>query len=171
MDRAQKAEVVKELNGLFVSNEVVVFAHYAGMTVAELTSLRLELAKAGAGVKVVKNRLARLALEGTDGASSESLLTGPTAIAYSVDPTAAPKAMSEFAKKNEKLVLRGGFMGATILDVAGVNQLASLPSLDELRGKIVGLLQAPASKIASILQAPGSQVARAIGAYATKDAA
>lgn len=171
MDRAEKAQVVEELKGLFVENQVVVFAHYAGLTVADLTNLRLELAKVGAGVKVVKNRLARIALKGHEGEAAHELLTGPTAIAYSVDPTAAPKVMSEFAKKFDALQITGGFMGATVLDASGVAALATLPSLDELRGKIIGLIQAPASKLASITQAPAAQLARVFNAYATKDAA
>lgn len=171
MDRTQKGFAVEELKGLFAENQVVVFAHYAGLTVAELTDLRIELAKAGAGVKVVKNRLARLALEGHDGYEAHSLLTGPTAIAYSVDPTVAPKVMADFAKKNNKLVLTGGFMGATVLDPAGVQALATLPSLDQLRGKLIGLIQAPATKIAGVTAAPAGQLARVFNAYATKDAA
>lgn len=171
MDRAEKAQVVEELKSVFAENSVVVFAHYAGLTVADLTNLRLEAAKVGASVKVVKNRLARIALQGHEGEASHELLTGPTAIAYSVDATAAPKVMADFAKKFDALKITGGFMGATVLDTAGVQALATLPSLDELRGKIVGLLQAPASKLASITQAPAAQLARVFNAYATKDAA
>lgn len=171
MDRASKAEVVSELKKVFDESGVVVFAHYTGMSVAELTELRIELAKVGAGVKVVKNRLARLALAGNEGEASESLLTGPTVVTYSADVTAATKATAEFAKKNDKLVIRGGFMGATVLDAAGVNALATLPSLDELRSKIIGVLQAPASKVAAVVQAPAAQLARVVKAYADKDAA
>lgn len=171
MDRTQKGVVVEELKGVFAENQVVVFAHYAGLTVAELTDLRIEAAKAGASVKVVKNRLAKLALENHDAKDAGAYLTGPTAIAYSVDPTVAPKVFADFAKKNDKLVLTGGFMGATVLNADSVKALAALPSLDELRGKIVGLLQAPASKLAAITQAPAAQLARVFNAYATKDAA
>jgi large subunit ribosomal protein L10 len=171
MDRAGKAEVVDTLKGVFAENSVVVFAHYTGMTVAELTDLRIKAAEAGAGVKVVKNRLAKLALEGHDGAGAGTLLKGPTAVAFSLDPTVAPKLMADFAKTNDKLVLTGGFMGATVLDADGVKALATLPSLDELRGKIIGLLQAPASKLAAVTQAPAAQLARVLKAYAEKDAA
>lgn len=171
MDRAQKAQVVEELKSVFAENSVVVFAHYAGLTVADLTTLRLEAAKASASVKVVKNRLARIALQGHEGEAAHELLTGPTVIAYSADVTAAPKVMAEFAKKFEALQITGGFMGANVLDANGVKTLATLPSLDELRGKIVGLLQAPASKLASITQAPAAQLARVFNAFATKDAA
>ena len=171
MDRAQKAETVESLKGVFAGAGVMVIGHYTGLTVAELTDLRIEAAKAGASVKVVKNRLAKLALENHDAKDAGAYLTGPTAIAYSVDPTVAPKVFADFAKKNDKLVLTGGFMGATVLNADGVKALATLPSLDELRGKIVGLLQAPASKLASITQAPAAQLARVFNAYATKDAA
>ena len=137
MDRTQKGVVVEELKDVFAENQVVVFAHYAGLTVAELTNLRIEAAKAGASVKVVKNRLAKLALDGHDAKAAGEYLTGPTAIAYSVDPTVAPKVFADFAKKNDKLVLTGGFMGATVLNADGVKALATLPSLDELRGKLL----------------------------------
>jgi large subunit ribosomal protein L10 len=171
MDRAGKAEVVDTLKSVFAENSVVVFAHYAGMTVAELTDLRIKAQAAGAGVKVVKNRLAKLALEGHDGQEAGVLLKGPTAVAFSADPTVAPKLMADFAKTNEKLVLTGGFMGPTVLDANGVKALATLPSLDELRGKLIGVLQAPASKLAAVVQAPAAQLARVVKAYAEKDAA
>ncbi|KAF0096808.1 MAG: large subunit ribosomal protein L10 [Hyphomonadaceae bacterium] len=171
MDKAGKAQIVEELKGLFAENNVVVFAHYSGLTVAELTSLRIELAKVGAGVKVVKNRLARLAMKGHDGEAAHSLLVGPTAIGFSIDPTAAPKTMTEFAKKFDNFQVIGGFMGATVLNADGVSSLATLPSLDELRGKIIGIIQAPASKIAAVVQAPAAQLARVVKAYADKEAA
>lgn len=171
MDRTEKAEVVEELKGIFAATSVVVFAHYTGLTVAELTDLRIKAATAGAGVKVVKNRLAKLALEGHDGAGASTLLKGPTVIAYSDDVTVAPKTVAEFAKTNDKLVVTGGFMGASVLDADGVKTLATLPSLDELRGKLIGVIQAPATKIAGVLQAPAGQLARVVKAYAEKDAA
>jgi large subunit ribosomal protein L10 len=171
MDRTEKAEVVEGLKSVFNENTVVVFAHYTGMTVAELTDLRIKAQEAGAGVKVVKNRLAKLALEGHDGAEAGTLLKGPTAVAYSTDPTVAPKLLADFAKTNDKLVLTGGFMGATVLDANGVKALATLPSLDELRGKLIGIIQAPAQKIAAVVQAPAAQLARVLQAYADKDAA
>lgn len=171
MERAQKAEWVEELKGLFADSGVVVFATYAGLTVAEMTALRVRLAAAGAGLQVVKNRLAKLALEGHPGAAAADMLKGPVVVAHSVDVIAATKVAAAFAKENDKFKLIGGFMGATVLNEEGVKALATLPSLDELRGKIIGVIQAPASKIASILQAPGAQVARVLQAYADKAAA
>lgn len=171
MDRAQKQELVSELNGVFKDAGVVVVTHYSGLDVAEMTKLRRELRDTGASFKVTKNRLTKLALEGTDKTPLSDLFTGPTAIGYSDDPVSAPKAISKFAKDNENLVILGGMMGDTVLDEGGIKELASLPSLDELRGKLIGLLNAPATKIAGVLQAPAGQVARVIGAYGAKDAA
>ena len=171
MDRATKKEFVTTLNSTFKGTSVVVVAHYSGLTVPQLQKLRRQMQEAGAHVKVAKNRLAKIALEGTDVAVVASLLKGPTLIAYSVDPVAAPKVATEFAKANEKLVILGGAMGKTALDPSGVKALASLPSLDELRGKIVGLLVSPATKIAQLTNAPAAKVARVIQAYASKSAA
>lgn len=171
MDRAQKATQVEWAKGVFDDNEVIVVVHYSGLTVAEMTDLRAQMREAGAGLKVAKNRLVKIALQGESGEQIADLFKGPTAIAFSQDPVAAPKAIAKYAKTNEKLVILGGIMGETALDEAGVKALASLPSLDELRGKLVGLLQAPAQKIAAVLQAPGGQVARVIKAYSEKDAA
>lgn len=171
MDRAQKQEMVTSLNQIFAAAEVVVVTHYSGLTVREMTDLRNQLREAGASFKVTKNRLARLALQGTDCSPISELMEGPTAIGYSDDPVAAPRILAKFAKGNEKLIIRGGMMGSMVLDVDGVKALAALPSLDELRGKIVGLISAPATCIARVLQAPGEQVARVIGAYAAQDAA
>jgi len=171
VDRAQKKEMVEDLNQVFSKAGVVVVTHYSGLTVAQMTQLRTQMRAKGAEFRVIKNRLAKLALEGTDAASLNDHFTGPVAIAYSEDPVAAPNVVHEFAKKNKKLVILAGAMGDTALDAAGVKALAIVPSLDELRGKIVGLLNAPATKIAQVLQAPGGQVARVIGAYADKDAA
>jgi len=171
VERAEKAELVTTLNTVFKETSVVVVAHYAGLSVAQLSELRTQMRNAGASVKVAKNRLVKLALKGTDADHIENLFQGPTIIAYSDDPVTAPKIASEFAKKNEKFVILGGAMGSTNLNAEGVKALASMPSLDELRGKIVGLLQAPAGNIARIINAPASQVARVIGAYASKDEA
>lgn len=171
MDRAQKQELVKKLNGVFADAGVVVVTHYSGLNVADMTALRRSLREEGASFKVTKNRLTKLALDGTDKTPLSDLFQGPTAIGYSEDPVSAPKAIAKFAKDNENLVILGGMMGDTVLDENGVKELASLPSLDELRGKIVGLLNAPATKIAGVLQAPAGQVARVIGAYGAKDAA
>jgi large subunit ribosomal protein L10 len=171
MDRAQKSELVAELNRTFSETSVVVVTRNLGMTVAQSTALRVKMREAGASYKVTKNRLARIAAEGTPYATISDLLTGPTALSTSVDPVAAAKIVVEFAKTNDKLEIVGGAMGATVLDVNGVKALAELPSLDQLRAKIVGLIQAPATKVASVLQAPAGQLARVFGAYAAKDAA
>jgi large subunit ribosomal protein L10 len=168
VDRAAKQEQVTALNGVFKDASVVVVAHYSGLTVAQLQNLRRQMRQAGASVKVAKNRLAKIALEGTDVASIASLLKGPTLIAFSNDPVAAPKVASDFAKAHEKFVILGGAMGKTALDLNGVKQLASLPSLDELRAKIVGLIQAPATKIAQVVNAPAAKLARVVQAYASK---
>ena len=168
MDRAAKKELVATLNGVFKTSNVVVVAHYAGLTVAQMQTLRRQMRQAGASVKVAKNRLAKIALEGTDVASVAPLLKGPTVIAYSGDPVAAPKVAIDFAKGHEKFVILGGAMGKTALDPNGVKALASLPSLDELRAKIVGLVQAPATKIARVVSAPASKLARVVQAYTKK---
>ena len=149
----------------------VVVAHYAGLTVADMTAFRSDMRAAGGSVKVAKNRLVKLALEGSDAEHMSDLFSGPTLIAYADDPVAAPKAASEYAKKNDKLVILGGAMGATSLDPNGVKSLASLPSLDELRGKIVGMINTPAQRLAMLTKAPAGQVARVIGAYSSKEAA
>ena len=158
MDRAAKAESISELSGVFKSANVVVVAHYAGLTVAQMQILRSQMKQAGAQVKVAKNRLAKIALKDTDVASISALLKGPTVLAYSGDPVAAPKVAVDFAKANEAFVILGGSMGKTALDLNGVKALASLPSLDELRAKIVGLLVAPATKIAQLTTAPAKLV-------------
>ena len=171
MERAQKRDVVTALHDVLANTGVIVVAHYAGLTVGAMTKLRSEMRGAGGQVKVAKNRLVKLALEGTDAKGIADLLKGPTCLAFSADPVAAPKIAVKFAKANEKFVILGGAMGTTVLDARGVNSLADLPSLDELRGKLIGLLQAPASKIARTLNEPGAQLARVIGAYGNKEAA
>ena len=171
MDRAAKRELVTTLNGVFSESAVVVVAHYKGLTVADMQKLRAQMKQAGATVKVAKNRLAKIALEGTDVASIAPLMKGPTLIAYSGDPVAAPKVAVDFAKVNDKLVILGGAMGKTALDPNGVRSLATLPSLDELRAKLVGLIQAPATKLAQLSNAPAAKLARVFGAYAAKDEA
>lgn len=168
MDRAEKKELVGALNEVFKTTNVVVVAHYSGLTVAQMQTLRRQMREAGGAVKVAKNRLAKIALEGTDAATIAPLLKGPTLLAYSGDPVAAPKIAVEFAKANEKLVILGGAMGKTALNSDGVKALAALPSLDELRAKIVGLIQAPATKVAQVLNAPAAKVARVLQAYANK---
>lgn len=171
MLRSQKEEKVAALREAFGNAQLVVVAHQQGLSVAEATDLRRQLRGAGAGFRVTKNRLAKIALEGTPYESIADLFTGPTAIAYSTDPVAAAKVSVEYAKKNEKLVILGGSMGATALDKAGVEALAKLPSLDELRAKLVGMIQTPATRVAGVLQAPAGQLARVFGAYARKDEA
>ena len=171
MEKAKKAEVVEDLTGVFSNAGSVVVAHYSGMTVAQMSDLRSRMNAAGASFRVAKNRLAVRALKGTPVEGIAHLFKGPTGIAISNDPIAASKVAVAYAKDNDKLVILGGAIGATSLDVNGVKALASLPSLDELRGKIVGLLVAPATKIAGIVQAPAGQLARVIGAYSQKEAA
>jgi len=171
MDRAQKAEFVAELKQTFSEVGVVVVTRNHGLTVAQSTQLRNKMRDAGAAYKVSKNKLAKIALDGTDYLSLGDLLTGPVGLATSVDPVAAAKVAVEFAKTNDKFEIVGGAMGATALDVDGVKALATLPSLDELRAKIVGLLVAPATKLATITQAPAAQIARVLSAHAEKQAA
>ncbi|MEX1083670.1 MAG: 50S ribosomal protein L10 [Xanthobacteraceae bacterium] len=171
MDRAAKKNFVATLNQVLKTTNVVVVAHYSGLTVAQMQALRKQAKQAGAAVKVAKNRLAKIALEGTDAAVVAPLLKGPTVIAFSGDPVAAPKVAVNFAKANEQFVILGGSMGKTALNADGVKALAALPSLDELRAKIVGLIQAPATKIAQVLNAPATKVARVVQAYASKSEA
>jgi large subunit ribosomal protein L10 len=171
VDRAAKKELVATLSGVFRDTGVVVVAHYSGLNVAQMQTLRRHMKQAGAAVRVAKNSLARLALQGMDAAVVMPLLKGPTLIAYSGDPVAAPKVAAEFAKANEKFVILGGAMGKTALDQNGVKGLASLPSLDELRAKIIGLISAPATKIAQVVNAPAAKLARVVEAYSKKDAA
>src|SRR6187431_166608 len=168
VERAAKAEQVTELKEVFKTANTVVVAHYAGLTVAQMQILRKQARQTGTTVKVAKNRLAKIALEGTDVASIGPLLKGPTVIAYSSDVIAAPKVATDFAKANEKFVILGGAMGTTALDPNGVKALASLPSLDELRARLIGLLVAPATKIAQLTNAPAAKLARVIQAYADK---
>jgi large subunit ribosomal protein L10 len=169
MDRAQKAELVAELKSSFSETSVVIVTRNLGLTVSQSTALRTKMREAGASYKVSKNTLARIAVEGTSYSSLQDLLVGPTALSTSADPVAPAKVIVEFAKTNDKLEIVGGAMGETVLDVAGVKALAELPSLDELRAKIVGLIQAPATKIVQIVQAPAGQLARVFGAYAAKE--
>jgi len=156
LDRATKTELVSTLGEVFKSTKVVVVAHYSGLTVAQMQTLRRQMKQAGASVKVAKNRLAKIALEGSEVASIAPLLKGPALIAFSGDPVAAPKVAVDFAKTNERFIILGGAMGTTALDPNGVKALAALPSLDELRARIVGLIQAPATKIAQVVIAPAS---------------
>lgn len=171
MDKAGKAEALEAYKQVFADSGVIVVTQYAGLTVAELTDLRIRLKGQGANLKVIKNRLAKIALDGKGGDTAGAMFTGPVAIAFSSDPVAAPKVVAEFAKGNDKLVLIGALMGDEVLDQNGVKALATLPSLDQLRGQLIGLIQAPATKIAGVLAAPAGQLARVFNAYAEKDAA
>lgn len=171
MDRSQKADSVAQLNAVFQEAGVVVVTRNLGMSVAQSTDLRAKMREAGASYKVAKNRLARLALNDTDYAGLSDYLTGPTAIAYSTDPVAAAKAAVDFAKTTDRIEIVGGSMGGQLLDEAGVKALASMPSLDELRAKLIGLVNAPATKIAQVVNAPAAKLARVFGAYAAKEAA
>lgn len=168
MQRSEKAAVVEDLGGIFQAAGVVIVSHYVGMTVSEMTTLRGRFRESGAKIRVIKNRLAKRALEGAPCAGLSDLFTGPTAIAWSDDPVAAPRVLTKYAKENEKLVILGGAMGATILDPNGVKALADLPSLDELRGRLIGMLNTPAQRLATLMQAPGGQLARVLAAYADK---
>ncbi len=171
MDRAEKKAFVTTLHGVLQQTSVVVVAQYSGLTVAQMQTLRKRMREVGANVQVTKNRLTKIALEGTEVASIGSLLKGPTLLAYSEDPVAAPKAAVAFAKDHDKLVILGGAMGKTALNPESVKSLATLPSLDELRAKLIGLIQAPATKLAQLTTAPASKLARVVQAYADKDAA
>jgi large subunit ribosomal protein L10 len=172
VDRVEKEEVVASLHKMFEGSSIVVVTHYSGLTVAEMGDLRNQMREAGASFKVSKNRLTRRALEGTQYQPLNSLFTGPTGIAYSEDPVAAAKAAVNFSKTNDKLIVLGGAMGDEQLDVDKIKSLASLPSLDELRAKIVGMISTPATRIAGVLQAPAGQIARVISAHsAAGDAA
>lgn len=171
MDRAQKTEAVAELNRTFTEAGVVVVTRNLGLTVAESSALRAKMREAGASFKVSKNRLAKLAIKDTQYDPISDLFAGPTAMAWSDDPVAATKVVAEFSKENDRLEIVGGAMGETVLDLDGVKALAALPSLDELRGKIVGLLNAPATKVAQLANAPASKLARVFGAYGASDAA
>jgi large subunit ribosomal protein L10 len=171
LDKAQKRELVTALNEVFSNTGVIVVAHYSGLSVADMTDFRSRARNAGAKVKVAKNSLVKLALEGTEVSGITELFTGPTCITYSDDPVAAPKAAVNFAKENENLVILGGTMGAMALDTDGVKSLASLPSLDELRGKLASLVQAPAGKIAQLVNAPAGKLARVFSAKGSQEAA
>ncbi len=171
MERAEKREVVTALHDVFAKTGVVVVAHYAGLSVADMTKLRSDMRDAGGQVKVAKNKLVKLALDGTDAKGISDLMTGPTCLAYSDDPVAAPKVLVKFAKAKDKFVILGGTMGTTVLDAKAVSSLADLPSLDELRGTLIGLLQAPATKIARTVKEPAGQLARVFAAYGSKEAA
>jgi large subunit ribosomal protein L10 len=166
VDKAEKKQCVESLADVFNTASVVVVAHYSGLNVAQMQELRKQMRAAGATVRVAKNRLIKIALQGKPAASILGLMRGPTLIAYSDDPVAAPKAAVAFAKENYKLVILGGALGAVMLNVDAVRSLATLPSLDELRAKLVGLLKAPATKLAQVTTAPAAKLLRVLAAYA-----
>ncbi|MEO8811980.1 MAG: 50S ribosomal protein L10 [Caulobacteraceae bacterium] len=170
MDRAQKSESIEALRGVFAGAGAVVVTHYMGLTVAQITDLRRRLRVEGASLQVVKNRLAQKALNGA-GDEARALFTGPVAIAFGPDAVSAAKVATAYAKDNDKFTIVGGMMGDQVLDAKSIDALAKLPSLDQIRARIVGLVQAPATKVAGVLQAPAGQLARVLNAYATKAAA
>jgi large subunit ribosomal protein L10 len=171
VDRAEKSELVSTLNSAFKGAGSIVVAHYAGLTVAQMQTLRRSMKSQGATVKVAKNRLAKLALDGSGVADFSTLLKGPTILAFAKDPVAAPKVATDFAKGHDKFVVLGGALGQTSLNADGVKALATMPPIEELRARLVGLIQAPATKIAGVLQAPAGGLARVVAAYARKDEA
>ena len=170
MDRAQKRELVSTLNEAWKDSGVLVVAHYAGMTVAQMTEFRKRMKEAGGSVKVAKNSLAMLALKGTASEGATSLLKGQTCVAYSADPVSAARVSVKYSRENDKLVILGGTMGTTVMDANAVKALADLPSLDELWAKLIGLVQAPATKIARVLKEPGAKLARVLQAQGAKAA-
>jgi len=170
VEKAAKSQLVSTLNGVFKNSAVVVVAHNKGLTANQVLDLRNKMAAAGATVKVAKNSLVKLALEGTDAKGIVNLFEGPTMLAFANDPVAAPKVASDFAKAHDKFVLLGGALGTTTMDANAVKALASLPSLNELRAKLVGMIQTPATRIAGVVAAPAGQLARVMNAYATKQA-
>jgi large subunit ribosomal protein L10 len=169
MDRAQKADSIEDLKTVFAGAGAVVVTHYMGLTVAEMSELRARLRKEGASLKVVKNRLAQKAMDGSAGEAGERLFKGPVAIAFAKDPVSAAKVVIQYAKDNDKFTIVGAVLGKTVLNADGVKSLSTLPSLDQMRGTLIGLIQAPATKVAGVLQAPAGQLARVFNAYATKD--
>ncbi len=168
MNRAEKEVEIKELNERFSNDELVVVAHYSGLTVSEMSKLRSDLRAEGATFKVTKNTLAKIAIKGTKFEKMESLFTGPTGVATSADPVAAAKVAHKFANTNKNFIIVGGALGEMVLDAAGVEAIAKLPSLDEIRSKLVGLLQAPATKLAGLLQAPARDLVGVTKAYGEK---
>ena len=168
MNRLQKKELVSLISEKLNSSYTVIVTHYHGLTVAEITKLRRNVLKNGAEFLVSKNTLAKIALKGTKFEKLTDLMTGPTAIAFSEDPIAAAKTVVDFAKENEKLVILGGVANDQFLDVASVKTLASMPSLDELRAKIIGIISTPATRVATVLGAPASQLARVLSAWSNK---
>ena len=171
MERAQKEQVVEELGHIFSDSGAIVVCHYKGLSVAEMTDLRARMREAGASVRVAKNRLAKIALEGKPGQDIAKFLTGPTVLAYSEDPVAPAKVAESYAKENEKLVILGGAMGAEVMDEKGVKALAAMPSREEMLAQLVGMIGAPASSLASAIGAPASNIAGILSTLEERDAA
>ncbi len=169
MNRTEKSEAIEDLKEVFDDAGVVILAHYAGLTVAEMSKFRAKLRETSGVLKVIKNRLAKIALDQRAGEAASALFTGPTAIIFAKDPVAVSKIALDYAKENDKLVLRGAILGETLLNVDGIKSLSTLPSLDEMRARLIGMITQPATKIASVLTQPGAGLARVINAYATKD--
>lgn len=169
MLRSDKKSFVVELEDIYKTSNSVIVTHYHGLTVSEVTKLRCNLRENGASFKVVKNTLSKIAASNAGLAGDSDVFSGPTAIAYSKDPVAAAKGVVEFAKTNDNLKIIGGIVNDKVLDVSAIQQLAKLPSLDALRGKIVGILQAPAANLARVVQAPAGALARVVKAYADKN--
>lgn len=169
ISRAQKDNEIKELNERFANDEIVVMTHYSGLTVAEISELRSNLRQQEASFKVTKNSLAKRAIKGTAYESLEDMFAGPTAVASSKDPVAAAKVTFDFAKDHDKLIILGGSLGGKMLSKEEVEQLAKLPSMDEIRSKLVGLLVAPQTKLAGLMQAPARELACITKAYAEKE--
>lgn len=171
MDRSQKEEMVAELKEAFEGSEIVIVSKQTGLTVTQAQTLRRAMRAEGATIKVAKNRLVKIAVQDTAKAGLSEFMTGTTAVSYSTDPVAPAKVLADFAKENDKLEILGAVMGDKVLSAAEVGALAKLPSLDQLRGKIIGVIQAPATKVAGVVQAPAAQLARVFAAFAAKDAA
>ena len=172
MDRAEKQVSIETLKGVFADAGAVVVTHYMGLTVAEMTDLRLRLRKEGASLKVVKNTLVQKALDGAIGEAGDALFKGPVAIAYGPDAVSAAKIVTQYAKENDKFTVIGGVLGqTTVLDTKAVGSLATMPSLDQLRAQLLGLLNAPATRLARVIGEPANQVARVLQARVDKDAA
>lgn len=169
MLRSEKQQSVADLEKIYHESSSVIVTHYHGLTVSQLTSLRKNLRNNGAGFKVIKNTLSKIAVDNAGLGSVSTLFSGPTGIAYSSDPVSAAKVVVEFAKLNESLKIVGGVVDGRLLSTEVVHDLAKLPSLNELRSKLIAVLQAPATKVACVLQAPASGVVRVLKAYADKN--
>ena len=168
MNREQKESFVQNLKSIIADNSLVLVFHYRGMSMTDMTDLRVQSFNSGCNIKVTKNRLTKLALEGSDKAALSEFFDGPTAIAYSSDPVQLTKLLTNFAKNNSNLVILGGIMDNEILSVEKIEILSKLPALEEIRAQLIGLISSPAQKIASVLTAPSGDLARVFNAYSNK---